>query len=341
MSIGTEIVVRPFEVGDLDGVLELQRIALGQGGAPRTEEFWRWKHELNPFGRSPAWVAVSGTRIVGLRVFLRWRWQAADQSLEAVRAVDTATHPDCRRQGIFSTLTRHALGRLTDEGCELVFNTPNRRSGGGYRKLGWSAALRPTMYVLPVRPLRMAGAAIRRDPSRSAADLTSLPPVDELLQWSQLDGLLSEYDRNWESKLHTPRDLAYLRWRYAQIPGFDYRSVWASDGDHQLALVFRTRLRRSMRELLVSEMLGTGSRHGQLLLLRALLDRIRREIDIDYIAASTPPRSNEATALRSAGFRRVPGGPTLMVRGLGARRSTSDSFAGECWQLSIGDLEIF
>ena len=38
--------------------------------------WWRfvdWKHRRNPFGVSPAWVAVDGSRVVGFRTFLEAR----------------------------------------------------------------------------------------------------------------------------------------------------------------------------------------------------------------------------------------------------------------------------
>ena len=52
--------------------------ARAAGGVPglvvddRYEAFFDWKHEQNPFGRSPAWVAVDGGEVVGFRTFLRW-----------------------------------------------------------------------------------------------------------------------------------------------------------------------------------------------------------------------------------------------------------------------------
>ena len=57
--------------------------------------------------------------------------------MRAVRAVDTATHPDFRGQGVFSALTLGALEELRSDGVAFVFNTPNERSRPGYLKMGW------------------------------------------------------------------------------------------------------------------------------------------------------------------------------------------------------------
>ncbi len=339
MTGAAEIEVREARKGDLDAVLELLGAALGPGSVPRTERFWQWKHRANPFGASPAWVAVARGRIVGLRTFLRWRWALEGRRVDAVRAVDTATHPDWQRQGIFWRLTREALERLAEGGAEFVFNTPNRRSGAGYRKLGWRPALRPPMFVRAVKPLRMAGAVLRG--KRAPADLGALPGVEELLGWPDFDDLVADCGRAWRSRLHTPRDRRYLQWRYAEIPGVDYRSLWATDGDSALAMIFRTRLRRSMRELLISELLGRGTLKARRRLFAGLLARLREESDVDYLVATAPARSPEASLLEAAKFLRAPAGPSLMVRSLTPSRQGDARLASDCWQLAIGDLEIF
>ena len=72
-------------------------------------------------------VAEADGRIVGLRAFMRWEFAAGDRRFRAVRAVDTATHPDYQGQGIFSRLTLEALDALRDQ-ADFVFNTPNEKS---------------------------------------------------------------------------------------------------------------------------------------------------------------------------------------------------------------------
>ena len=130
-------VVRQYEVTDEDAVLRLLRITLGAGPiGQRTAAFFRWKHLDNPFGPSLMLVADAGGEIIGLRAFMRWRFDAAGQDVRAVRAVDTATHPDHQGRGIFSRLTSEALDLLRGD-TDLIFNTPNEKSLPGYLKLGW------------------------------------------------------------------------------------------------------------------------------------------------------------------------------------------------------------
>ena len=133
--------IRPYDEADEDEVIGLLTAALGGGPAgERPAEFFRWKHQENPFGRSFGLVAEADDRIVGLRAFMRWEFVAGDRRFKAVRAVDTATHPDYQGRGIFSQLTLEALDALRHE-ADFVFNTPNEKSLPGYLKMGgaWSA----------------------------------------------------------------------------------------------------------------------------------------------------------------------------------------------------------
>src|SRR4051794_39470238 len=70
-----EVEIRRATEADEAGILTLARRALGWTDDPRFIELFRWKHDRNPFGASPRWVAVDRDRIVGFRTFLRWRFR--------------------------------------------------------------------------------------------------------------------------------------------------------------------------------------------------------------------------------------------------------------------------
>src|SRR5690606_25693858 len=122
---------------DEGAVLGLIEAALGRRPDPRNAAFFAWKHRENAFGASPAWVAVDGDRVVGFRTLMRWEFDTPEGPVRAVRAVDTATHPDHQGRGIFSALTRRAVEELQNDGVGFVFNTPNDKSRPGYLKMGW------------------------------------------------------------------------------------------------------------------------------------------------------------------------------------------------------------
>jgi predicted N-acetyltransferase YhbS len=163
--------VRAATPDDDPAVLALLQASMGWVPDEQYARFFAWKHRESPFGPSPSWVAVEGDEVVGFRTFMRWGFDHGGRPVEAVRAVDTATHPDHQGKGIFSLLTRHALDELADMGIGFVFNTPNERSRPGYLKMGWQL-----VQKLPVaaRP-RSALALVRLARARTPADKWSAP----------------------------------------------------------------------------------------------------------------------------------------------------------------------
>ena len=115
----TDIEIRRIHTADEPEVLPLIEATLGRRPDPRNAAFFAWKHYENAFGRSPSWVAVDGDRVVGLRTLMRWEFDTPSGPARAVRAVDTATHPDYQGRGIFSALTRQAVKELHDEGIDF------------------------------------------------------------------------------------------------------------------------------------------------------------------------------------------------------------------------------
>src|SRR5687768_822241 len=125
---------------DIPEIVSLLKLSLGESLMAKSERFWLWKHVENPFGVSPVIIAVADGKIVGVRAFMRWAWADETERIEAVRAVDTATHPEFQGKGIFSKLTKALLKDCEEKGIRLVYNTPNSQSLPGYLKMGWNVA---------------------------------------------------------------------------------------------------------------------------------------------------------------------------------------------------------
>lgn len=330
---------------DRDDILELVRISLGEGTVPRSLDYWRWKHEENVFGPSATLVATAQAELVGLRTFMRWRWRSGDASISAVRAVDTATHPDWRGKGIFSKLTLTLLETMKDERVAFVFNTPNEKSRPGYLKMGWENVGRPTIWIRPVRPASLilglrgsTGAA-----SDEGADMSSHVGQDPmaLCEAHDLEGFLGDIETP-RSRLCTPMTPEYLKWRYARVPELPYRAVWELQGETGAAVVFRMRSRGSMRELRLCEILVGRGRPSRKV-ARDLIGDLVRSTSADYASAMSPRGCRSAPVLGRVGFLPVPRlGPILTVRPVATGpRETPDPTHRSSWRVSIGDLELF
>jgi len=338
----TGVEIRPMEEIDVPAVVALLERALGPapGGADRRPLF-EWKHLANPFGRSVALVAESDGALVGVRTFMRWGLRTADGgSVQAVRAVDTATTPGVRRRGVFSSLTRAGLDRCRDEGVAMVFNTPNAKSLPGYLKMGWREVARWPMWLRVRRPVRLAGAALRRDLRSGPAVAPSGPdggvpvPASAVIGRPGLEDLLAGAGPS--SGLSTARSVEFLRWRYAGGP-LPYHALAAGD-PLRAVVIGRVRSRGSLTEAVVCEALCRPDAAGD---MAGLLRAFPRLAGADHAVASTGPAWPARRALAMAGYRRLPrAGMTFVVRPVGGTIDP-DPLDSASWSLQLGDLELF
>lgn len=300
-----------MEKDDLSRVLDVLRLALGEPpGLDRTAGLWRWKHIDNPFGPSIVLVAESGGRIAGVRAFMRWDLiTPRGDTLRCVRAVDTATHPDFHRQGIFRTLTEAAVDNAVSAGIHLIFNTPNPRSGAGYLKMGWSE-------VGPIRVMVRPGLRLlRRDlDGTSSIDADPGPPTVPIRDRAPLG-------------LRTARTPEYLTWRYGSHPTAVYRSVTVGES----AAVVRENSRRRRSELVVSDLLGP--RPGK------ALGEVARRSTAAYMVGSFAAGSPERRVAIRHAMLPVPRvrALTLYARPLDGVDDVTDL---DGWDISLGDLEL-
>ncbi len=317
-SMAETITIRPLVDGDIQPVLDLLRAALGEPPLlRRTPELFAWKHLQNPFGRSLALVAEVDGRLAGLRTFVRWELLTpAGSTLRCVRPVDTATHPDFRRRGIFRRLTEEALELAMAEDVDLVFNTPNEKSRAGYLTMGWievgkvGVLVRPSLGMLT---RRQAGG----DPWEPQAFLDRPHALVSL-----------SIDDRRPRGLRTPRTEAYLRWRFASHPTARYFRV---DGDDSVAVV-RPNLRRGKRELILSDVFGRRPAAA----VRAAARRSRAH----YLGAWFSPGSPERRATLRSGLLPVPGIAPLTLVARPLKDLDVDVTSMESWDLAISDLEL-
>lgn len=341
----------PYSSAAIPEILKLTRATLGNDGAVRkTEAFWNWKHEENHFGPSYGLYAWSDreARAVALRVLMRWRFcNAAGENWRAVRAVDTATHQDYQRQGIFSKLTRQAIQDLQDDGVDLIYNTPNARSLPGYLKMGWQAVAKWPLYLRILRPIRMLSRYLKSKSTSPQALKFDDYFAPEIMPWQ---AFAERYRRdiptlisNWEQQRRqtgwrTPRDFNYLQWRYGQHPHITY-GVFAlvHDGKLEGFAILRPNQRNGCQEIVLTELFlkQVDSSRGKI-----LLKRLRQQLRGDYLVAHFAQNTVEKKLLGRAGFFKIPTqGLVFTVKPLSPQ--SRDALNATAWDLTLGDLEIF
>lgn len=331
------LTTRPMEPGDLSGVLDLAVRCLGERPGGDAELYWRWKHEESPFGPSLVILALDGSRIVGLRAFMRWEWRSSKGTLRAVRAVDTATDPDFRRRGIFSRLTRELIEVSHQDGVDFIFNTPNEKSRPGYLKLGWSDYGRPTLWV---RARSLVSMARRTTAPTAETDLSGfgLTRARDLpaASWSTATmGVLTSTNRY----IATPRTLEYLEWRYAHCPGRPYWIAQGGPGNEAYLMVLSPIVRRGVQELRVCELLLGEGRQSEITARRRLVSLAKQSRAQLVVGANPGDRRIRSLFLRAGMFPIPRSGPGVTVNRLSSTALPEKSSVRLAY--SLGDLELF
>ncbi len=310
------MMFREATVADEAQIIDLLQQSLGNESTQKSIEFWRWKHVHNPFGPSPVLLAVDRDRVVGVRAFMRWQWVEGSRTYRALRAVDTATHPDYRGQGVFKKLTLRLIEQCEAAGDDFIFNTPNEQSRPGYLKMGWRELGKVPLCLAPYSPINMLGHLLLSRPYRpplqirlaSKDDFASLPkPTTEVGTW------------------RTPVTPAILRWRYADCPVRNYAALTLPT---EFCIVYYLREQRMGQELrIVHDLVRPGSEG----LARAALSRLLRRVKPAVVTAAP------AAWLPWYFTPALPLGLNLTFRSL----NLADPVALPSWHYTLGDLELF
>ncbi len=201
--------IREATERDIPEILEVLKASLGETSSKKTEAVWRYKHVENPYGKSLVLVATEKDKLIGVRALMRWKWQLGNQVFSALRAVDTATHPDHQGKGVFKKLTLKALELVKEQGDDFIFNTPNTQSLPGYLKMGWKEVDKLKILVKPVNPLNWLN-------NKTVNSYT----VNNTCAEGQLVKLILGYNKlkSEENKCYTLKSPEYLLWRYENNP---------------------------------------------------------------------------------------------------------------------------
>lgn len=320
------MIINQPKAGDMPRMIELLRSSLGESLMPKSEAFFIWKHEQNPFGPSKILLAREEGLIIGLRAFMQWDWVSGDKKIKAVRAVDTATDPAHQGKGIFRKLTLQAVDECKAEGVSLVYNTPNPISMAGYLKMGWQQAGRMPILIGP-------GSIFPRFyREEEVASMLLRYPVDRAIGHLRDHAFHAGKDQ-W----HTPLSHAYLHWRYHTCPVVKYGAVSEAG---RYGFVFRLKRLNRFYELRICEA-WTESTDKQApgdarRALRQLIGAIRPLM----VTCAPSPDFMQGDVKPGWLLGPVRKGPMVTIRPLAMDNLTTfDQFSQ--WQPSMGTMELF
>lgn len=309
---------------DITAIVQLLRLSLGESMIPKSEKLWNWKHQENPFGKSPVWVAEEKGKLIGVRAFMQWEWMRGTQKVAALRAVDTATHPDFQGKGIFRKLTLQLVEACSTAPYRFIYNTPNQHSLPGYLKMGWKERGKLPLRLAITNPTALLSSA------KKPVSFAENWPTDRL---SRLE-MSNESDQ-----LRTNISLEYIRWRYMHNPLFQYHCL--TDGE-SYCCIFRIKQHRFFRELRISELFSLTPSQG---IHHSHLQSQLKEASQHFGASLLSYADDAACSLPSFGpvrFIRLAAGPMVTLRNLTMPATDFNRLLDpQTIAFSLGDLELF
>jgi len=348
----------PVQSLPLDRVLEVLILALGRGNEAykKSEGLWQWKHLKSPFGPSYAFAALDpiNHQIASVRLLMYWQFVNLNgETITNARAVDVSTHPDYRRMGLFSILTKKALEDLTQQGVSVIYATPKLKgkSIGGYLKLGFTMIKPWPVYIKVLHPVSfLKGITLGRKRSTKQYvpgwddvfndEILSFNELLDKYTEQELGDFLDEADQNRKkiSGWRIKKDYKFISWRYGEHPNVDFGFVPLMENGKLSALgIVRRNVRYEMVEVVISELLfiDSNAAYGE-----KLLKKIKSNIKADYIIAHYNKSSSELSVLKRNRFIKAPGQDIVfLIKELTAKRE--NFIRHEHWNLSLGDIELF
>jgi GNAT superfamily N-acetyltransferase len=322
---------------DKPAIIDLLKKSLGESTIPKSEALWDWKHEQNPFGASFVLVAEENEKLIGLRAFMQWEWLWRGHTYKAIRAVDTATHPEHQGKGIFKKLTLYQIEICRQQGVSFVFNTPNHQSKPGYLKMGWVEQGRLPLKFKLLRPLSLAYSKILNEKKFPEDDLHASPKQ----VWG-LDLAAFKITPLNTDQVCTHVSSNYISWRYENNPLFRYSYI--SDNVNFL-LIFRIKKHSFASELRIVEFILL-SPDPDSKKLNKQLSKLAREFckanKIDFISISGLQYSIHKDCFNWMGIIPVRAlGPSITLKDLNMKEKFSELLEIKNWNYSLGDLELF
>lgn len=339
-----EFDVKPISEIPAEEAVNLLEKGMGKlYGREKNIRLWVWKHLANPVGPSLGVAAFerSSGELVGLRPFMRWQLITPPSSeFLAVRAVDTVVHPDFRRRGLFARMTKIALHELHERQVELVFNTPNDKSGPGYQKLGWCLLGHPQLAIRLQKPFQQV---IRKLSTSRASQRQQIIMPEHWKPYREAHERFVEMTSylSCERRVQVAKSSEFLWWRYAENPVFEYRVVDLAEADGSflgLAIV-REDQREGLQGVAVVEML---LRQTDFRTIRSAVTSLFSGSAADYFILAAPRSRMKRRRLTLNGFL-----PIRWRNVVFAVRPVLISPSEELcrnhaeWNLSLGDLELF
>jgi hypothetical protein len=311
----------PYRPELASGVLAFHRTIWPQSEIS-DDTYHRWQYQDNPAGIAMAALAMEGERVLGQFGALPIRLRIDGRDGLAAVALNVATEPAHRRQGMFAALGKRSDLLMDQANVSAAFAMPNESSFPGFvTHLGYTHAGDIPFLVRPVNVGRLVRARVPLPGLQALVGLASSPFVRRLpprprdfpgLRVEEVAAFDGRFDRLWKRlrdrhPVMVVRDALYLNWRFLAIPLREYVCLLATEADvpRGYAVLRVAELLGLRAGLLVDFIVAPGEARAAEALLSHALSWFADE-DVDLLATLMLPHTFEYRMLRRYRFWPLP-----------------------------------
>ncbi|MFC2021450.1 GNAT family N-acetyltransferase [Chloroflexota bacterium] len=294
---------RSYQEGDEAGIFQLWQAVYPAQTYDREQwlKWWRWLYKDNPGGTGWIWLAEDNGKIAGHSAIIPVALKIDSQTVTGFQSVNTMTHPDYRRQGIYEILAKKTYAAAGQAGSHIGFRFPNANSRPiALSKLDWFDVSSPQVWFKPyhwknaiklriknrfLSGLLAVGAALVFNKMLLRAKKAPLALGLTILKVTSFDERVNELWNRVSSQypIMVVRDKDYLNWKYCLVPGGNY-SIYIAEKTDMICgyLVFRCITREETKVGLIFDICAESEEIAQCLILKAIEECEQAKVDLIY-----------------------------------------------------------
>lgn len=279
-----ELDLRLWKYGEDDHYIEsfLSVRSLAHNEKKKDEQWFHWKFEQSPYGKSIMAMAFDGDVVAGCVALGMGRFSYKGKEYKCALSYDTFVNKDYQGHGLFKKLINLAEEEAKRQQVELLYNFPNYQSITGFRHMGWVYRANESIYKIhPVKPFRMLlnAKSIKQpfiaNPS-NINDIKHLEFAGEEHTHTSNDNCVR---MNWHPD--------YLKWRFLTYPNAEY---YVMNGD--VFGIARIGKRGNLKE---AQVLLVQSRKNETLTkedFKKFIKELTKAVSPDFIGVSVSEQSD-------------------------------------------------
>lgn len=312
-----DLTFRPWTNQDKPGILRLMRMEYG-GRSLAHGDYFDWQYRQNPAGQATICCCEARDKtIAGIYVTIPVPMRLMGQRQMASLSLNTLTHPEYRKRGIFTASAEEVYFRLKKCNVAFTLGFPNENSHKGFvTKLGFTDVGEAAVMIRPhdlaglmsTKLPFMHGRTMKRLSRSMLRAVQTIPPqvhrVQDIHSFDRVAvGKLRE-----QVRLTIDADAGWLDWRYLKTPHRVHFATLVGSEENPLGLcVFSYDQRLGVKIGLIMElMLAQGADAGVVAALMARVFEQCAKAGCVATFALVAPASRKAAFLREAGFWKAP-----------------------------------